>query len=188
MVEKVVRENMGPPLVRTGEAKWSFDKVKLPSASGVHFDEELERIIKYWNFYDGALNPEGRFTNGLTDPGDGLTVIDERTGLQWQAGGIDICSARMMTKKIEALNKAGYAGFSDWRMPTVEEAMSLLEPKANFKGIHANPCFSMDQPFIFVDAKRKPGGYWFVDYKHGRSFWSSGTIPGGFGRLCRSLN
>ncbi len=29
--------------------------------------------------------------------------------------------------------------------------------------------------------------YWFVDFKQGRAFWSSGTIPGGFGRLVRSI-
>ena len=38
---------------------------------------------------------------------------------------------------------------------------------------------------MFVEATRSPGGYWFVDFKQGRAYWSSGTIPGGFGRLCR---
>ena len=61
--------------------------------------------------------------------------------------------------------------------------MSLLEPVENAKGVHLHPCFSKEQPFIFVAAQRRPGGHWFVDFKHGRAFWSSGTIPGGFGRL-----
>ncbi len=65
--------------------------------------------------------------------------------------------------------------------------MSLMEPVKNNKDIYLNPCFSKEQPFIFVDAQRKPGGYWFVDFKQGRAFWSSGTIPGGFGRLVRSV-
>ncbi len=186
VVEKVVRENMGSPLFKTGEVRWEFVPVSLPSSNDLFVEEDLEKVIKKWNFYDGAVNPDGRFANGLTDPGDGLTVVDERTDLQWQVGGLDICSNRMMRKRIEKLNEVGFAELHDWRMPTMEEALSLLEPKVNAKNIHLNPCFSMDQPFIFVAARRKPGGYWFVDFKHGRSFWSSGTIPGAFGRLCRS--
>ena len=31
------------------------------------------------------------------------------------------------------------------------------------------------------------GGYWFVDFKQGRSYWASGTNPGGFGRACRKI-
>lgn len=187
LVEKDVQENMGSLLPVAGEGKWSFEKVVLPSEPAIIVDEELETVIKKWNFCDGDNNPDGRFVNGLVDPGDGLTVIDERTGLQWQVGGIDICSTRTMNLKIDKINKDGFAGYNDWRMPTLEEALSLMEPSVNSKDIHLNSCFSKEQPFIFVAAKRKPGGYWFVDYKHGRAFWSSGTIPGGFGRLCRTI-
>lgn len=187
VAEQNVKEDMGAPLPSQGEGAWSFEKATLPTKPGVIVDEELGAIMKKWNFFDGVLNPAGLFENGLVDAGDGFTVIDERTGLQWQTGGIDICSTRTMTLKIEEINREGFAGLKDWRMPTLEEAMSLMEPSANAKDIHLNPCFSKEQPFIFVAAKRKPGGYWFVDFKHGRAFWSSGTIPGGFGRLCRTL-
>lgn len=180
-------ESMGPGLPAMGQGAWDFDKVILPAKPAVIVDDELVAIIKRWNFCDGKHNPQGKFENGLVDRGDGLTVIDERTGLQWQIGGIDICSSRSMNLNIEKLNNQGFAGYSDWRLPTVEEALSLMEPVVNAKDIHLNPCFSKEQPFIFVAAKRKPGGYWFVDFKHGRAFWSSGTIPGGFGRLCRNV-
>ena len=55
-----------------------------------------------------------------------------------------------------------------------------MEPTANAKGMHLHPCFSKEQPFIFTNARRKPTGYWFVDYSQGKSYWSSGTVPGGF--------
>lgn len=187
VIEKVVHENMGAPLPEIGKANWNFDALTLPKEQAVLVDEEVETIIKKWDFFDFERNEKGSFINGLVDSGDGLTVIDERTGLQWQSGGIDICSIRTMNKKIEEISKSGFAGYNDWRLPTLEEAMSLMDSSINFKGVHLNPCFSIDQPFVFVAAQRKPGGYWFVDYKHGRAFWSSGTIPGGFGRLCRSI-
>jgi hypothetical protein len=157
----------------------------LPSEQAVINDDQIAPLIKKWNFFDSGLNPEGKFANLLADTGDGLTVIDERTGIMWQRAGLDIASIRTMQRNIEKLNKEGFAGFHDWRLPSMEEALSLMEPEMNAKGLYLNPCFSKEQPFIFVAAKRKPGGYWFVDYKQGRAFWSSGSIPGAFGRLCR---
>jgi hypothetical protein len=73
-------------------------------------------------------------------------------------------------------------------MPTVEEAMSLMETTPNEKGVYLPPCFSKEQPFIFVASRRKPTGYWFVDYMQGKMYWSSGTVPGGFCRLCRGVS
>ncbi len=148
-------------------------------------EEEADQLIKEHNFTDHERNPAGQFKNYLVDNGDGLTVTDVVTGLMWQRGGLDIMSNRMMRKAIEKVNQEGFAGFSDWRMPTLPEAMSLMEQEMNAKNQHLHLAFSSDQPFILVDAVRRPGGQWFVDYKHGRAYWSSGTIPGGFGRLCR---
>lgn len=179
-------ENMGPKLpgLDTG---YAGEVVTLPREPGVYKDEDVAAIIQKWNFYDGDLNPDGEFENHLVSSGRSGVVVDQRTSLMWQTQGLEISSSRTMQRKIEELNKRGFAGYHDWRLPTLEEAMSLMESQANSKDIHLKPCFSKEQPFIFVAAQRKPGGFWFVDYKHGRAFWSSGTIPGGFGRLCREF-
>jgi hypothetical protein len=161
--------------------------VKLPDTPAEYVEEEVDALVKEYNFTDHERNPSGVFANFLTDPGDGQTVIDKVTGLMWQRAGLDIMSNRMMRKAIDKLNQEGFAGFNDWRMPTLHEAMSLMEQEINNKDQYVHTAFSKDQPFILVDATRRPGGQWFVDYKHGRAYWSSGTIPGGFGRLCRSV-
>ncbi len=179
-------EDMGPELPKPEDLS-GIERLVLPSELAIINDDTIEGVIKKWNFFDAELNPQGEFENHLADSGDFQTVIDEKTGLMWQRGGLDITSIRSMQRKIEELNKQGYGGFHDWRMPTMEEAMSLMEKSVNEKGVFLPLCFSKEQPFIFVAAQREPGGYWFVDYKQGRAFWSSGTIPGGFGRLCRSM-
>ncbi len=179
-------EDMGPRLPKWDGQKTTGDAVILPSSQVVLTDEEVGEIIKKWNFFDSQENPAGHFLTHLCDSG-AKTVVDQRSGLMWQRGGLDISSLRTMNRNIDQLNKEGFSGHHDWRLPTLEEAMSLLEPEMNDKGIYLNPNFSREQPFVFVAAQRSPGGYWFVDYKQGRFFWSSGTIPGGFGRLCRTL-
>ena len=177
-------EEMGALSLKGGQP-FTGDRSVLPAVQAVINDDQIEPLIQKWNFFDSALNLQGRFDNALVDNGDGLTVTDERTGLTWQRAGLDIASNRTMQRNIEKLNSEGFAGFHDWRLPTMEEALSLMEPEMNSKGLYLNPCFSREQPFIFVAARRQPGGYWFVDYKQGRAFWSSGSIPGAFGRLCR---
>ena len=186
-VEVVLVEDMGIPLPRAVAAPFAGEMVLLPSEPGLINDDELAGVLKKWNFFDSECNPSGRFANALVSTDDPQVIVDQRTSLMWQRDGLDINSIRTMQKNIDEINKNKFAGFSDWRLPTMEEAMSLMEPEKNFKDIYLNPCFSKEQPFIFVAAQRKPGGYWFVDFKQGRAFWSSGTIPGGFGRLVRTV-
>lgn len=186
--EKVVEEDLGETLPPLGGTGFNSDKVVLPAEHCTLHDDQISSLITQWNFYDAQLNPQGTFDNALADTGDGLTVVDERTGLMWQSAGLELCSIRSMKRSIEQLNEEGFAGYHNWRMPTVEEAMSLMETAPNAKGVHLHPCFSKEQPFIFVAARRKPTGYWFVDYKRGRVYWSSGTVPGGFCKLCRRVD
>ncbi len=160
-------------------------QVHLPDQPAEYIEEEVVALVHEFDLVDHERNPEGSFQGCLVDGGDGETVVDLVTGLRWQRRGFDIMSNRMLRREIDSLNRTGFAGHSDWRLPTLAEALSLMQKDRNAKGQYVHQCFSADQPFIFVDATRRPGGYWFVDYKHGRAYWASGTIPGGFGRLCR---
>lgn len=185
--KEIINEDMGEALVALADSDFNGEVISLPAEESYIQQSEIASIMKKWNFFEAEHNPEGNFVNHFADTGDGLTVVDQRTGLMWQRAGIDITSIRTMLRNIEKVNLDNFAGYNDWRMPSMEEAMSLMDPVQNSKGIYLQPCFSKEQPFIFVAAKRKPGGYWFVDYKQGRAFWSSGTIPGGFARLCRTV-
>lgn len=180
-------DDQGAALPPMGQSGYQGEPISLPTTTEILTDDQLEPLIREGNFYDACRNPHGSFVNFLADPDDGLTVVDERTGLMWQRGGLDLGSAATTRKRLEKLRQEGFAGHHDWRLPTLTEAMSLLEAAINAKGLHLHPCFSAAQPFIFVAARRKPTGYWFVDFVQGRAYWSSGTVPGGFARLCRAV-
>ncbi|MBT8329923.1 MAG: DUF1566 domain-containing protein [Desulfofustis sp.] len=186
LTERASHEDMGTKLPTWEGTLDDHELIALPSEARELSDDDVREILVTHDFADGALNPSGNFANRLQQYGQHI-IVDQRTGLMWQRGGLDITSTRLMNKKINDLNRQGHLGYHDWRLPSLEEAMSLMESNANDKDIHLNSNFSKEQPFIFTSAQRTPGGYWFVDYKHGRLFWSSGTIPGGFGRLCRTI-
>lgn len=160
--------------------------VKLPDSYRDMSEEEVAELIRRYNLFDLNYNIEGAFRGYLVDNGDNLTVSDKVTGLMWQRGGLDIMSHRMMRRELKKINEQKFAGYSDWRLPTIPEALSLIAKKAGEADTHLHRCFSSAIAFVFVNATRKTGGYWFVDFKQGSTFWASGTIPGGFTRLCRT--
>jgi hypothetical protein len=187
-IEEEVSDGLGEtglPLAETFQQE--THRITLPVGPEELTEEDVAGLARTYDFFDFERNPDGSFTNILVDNGDGLTVTDLATGLMWQRQGSDIMSHRSMRKELQRVNEEGFAGHHDWRFPSMAEALSLME-RERVHDQHLHGCFATTQPFIFVDAVRRPGGYWFVDYKHGRAFWSSGTIPGGFGRFCREMS
>lgn len=179
-------ENPATGLPHAGLHVWEGERVVLPDAPQALDASQVEAEIERWDFFEAQTNPGGRFVTALADRGDGLTVIDERTGLIWQRGGLDLASFRATGLAIDLLNRQGLADGKDWRLPTLHEALSLLEPTRNAQSLHLHPCFSAKQPFIYTTARCRPGGYWLVDFRQGRVFRGSGSSPGAFARLCRA--
>jgi len=174
-------------LPASGAIPAGVKSVALRSEPGFFSVDEVEELVIAGNYFDTKRNSNGSYANYLVDNGDGQTVSDQGSGLMWHRQGFDIANIQRVRKYVEDLNQQKFGGFTDWRLPTIDEAMSLMEGEKNIEGLHLHPCFSRDQPFIFSADQRRPGGYWFVDYKQGAAFWASGTIPGGFGRACRSI-
>lgn len=185
LADEPVQETRGTGLPGRESGEPFVARILLPHEAAEMGEEEVAALVACYHFADQERNPQGGFTHDLVDNNDEMTVSDRVTGLMWQRGGLDIMSHRSLVREIGRLNDEGFAGHHDWRMPSMAEAMSLLCREKSAQDQFLHPCFSREQPFIFVNATRKPGGQWFVDFKQGRAFWSSGTIPGGFGRLCR---
>lgn len=81
----------------------------------------------------------------FTDNGDG-TVTDNRTGLMWEKlsddGSIHDKDTtynwtNAVATKVAALNSGSFAGYSDWRLPNVNELQSLANYGAVNPSVHA---------------------------------------------------
>ena len=102
-------------------------------------------------------------------------VEDNATGLMWCQSGFRFQVWRGATDWVEDLNsEEGYAGYNDWRLPTLEEAVSLLE--SNWDDSYIDPVFSIKQCHIWTGDGYKheyEGGsravfvYWTVDFDSG---------------------
>ncbi len=116
--------DLGYPVVDTGQYVYYNGSSEIPAPAEGEY------------FYGQDAHYQGRQPS-YTTSADGLTVLDNNTGLVWIQspdtdgdGGID--SADKMTwaelpAYVTALNAAGYGGFSDWRVPSIKELYSLMD-------------------------------------------------------------
>lgn len=96
-----------------------------------------------------------------TKSNDGLTVMDNVTGLTWQQGYHKQPVSWTEAKTIPAaLNAAKYGGYSDWRLPTIKELYSLWNSSTGWPYI--------DTTYFQVDPRSVPHTI----------FWSSNKYAG----------
>lgn len=112
----------------------------IPASQLRNIPEEIDgttitEIILENNFYHRKFNPAGgKKTHDYTSRKyRGCPVVmDNSTQLMWQQR-----TSKMWMNFFEAemwiaeLNEKHFAGFTNWRMPTIEEAFSLMEPPMN---------------------------------------------------------
>lgn len=104
-------------------------------------------------------------------------VIDHVTGLMWQKSG----SAEYMTYEkareyVQELNRRKFASYSDWRLPTIPELMSLLESEEQLNGLFINPIFDSKQLWCWSADKclsdsGLPSAAWYAAFDFGYVFW-----------------
>jgi hypothetical protein len=158
-------------------------KVNLRSVyrkMSVHNAQKMPHIAIHettdWGFYGYSTihhHYELKSING------GKVVIDHTTELMWYQSGTERHVYYKDVKKLlEELNKEGYAGYYDWRLPTLEEAVSLLEhDKKN--NLHINEVFDKEQSSMWTGDQYNPVITWRIDIDGGSVSWGN---YGHFGR------
>lgn len=134
--------------------------------------EEAFTMVRDKDLVDKLRNGNGK---GIRHQYHSLTrqsqtlMIDDATGLMWQQSGshkeMDYANAYQY---IRTLNNEKFAGYNDWRLPTLEEAMSLIEPTQKNSDLHIDPVFDKMQHSIWtIDKAGFDGEVWAVSFDQG---------------------
>ncbi len=103
---------------------------------------------------------------------DDTVIIDRATELMWQQSGSQEALAFQSEaiRYIHDLNVSRFGGVEDWRLPTLEELMSLLEPFGVNQGLYVGQRFSSDQWVCWSSDRADDTGesIWGVNFKQGR--------------------
>jgi hypothetical protein len=147
---------------------------RLRSVPGTFSNTEIRQMIRERNFRDTNWgdNPNGDFPNEyeLQSLQGDKVVIDHTSGLMWQQSGSSERSslAQRAQDYINDLNNKRYAGYADWRLPTVEELASLIEPTET-QGFYIDPIFAQVHSMYMSSDKVTSDEYlqWGVSFASG---------------------
>jgi len=114
-------------------------------------------------------------------------IIDHTTALMWQQGGSDKrITFSDAQEYINQLNQNKFADFNDWRLPTLEEAMSLMEAKQNENnGLYINSLFDKKQGWIWTADQTSTSAAWSVGFDFGYCRHLDIVINDGYVRAVR---
>jgi serine/threonine-protein kinase len=116
---------------------------------------------------DMLARPKPYLENDFADNGD-ATVSDAASGLMWQKGGseypVNYAEAR---DHVWQLNETAFAGYADWRLPTIAELLSLIRPEPKRGGHCLPPALDpVARRLWSADARSHVSG-WFADVDTG---------------------
>lgn len=145
----------------------SGERIQLRSQAKRLSDKDVMSMLVKYNFFDRTKNKKGAFTNDFFDNGDG-TVTDRATGLMWQKDGSpDGMTWPQAKEYINNLNRERFAGYADWRLPTIEELASLLKTSRIKGNLYIGPVFSAKQEFCWSADIFGPDMVWYASFKAG---------------------
>ncbi len=145
----------------------SGDQIHLRSQAKQLSDKDVKSMLTKHGFFDRIWNKTGAFANDFVDNGDG-TVTDRATGLMWQKDGSpDGMTWANAKEYINTLNRKRFAGYSDWRLPTIEELASLMKSSRTKGNLYIDPIFSEKQMFCWSADTFGPEMAWYASFKSG---------------------
>lgn len=144
----------------------------LKSVGTILSSDAVQDMLARRDFYDRTRNRNGK---GIahnyrreTLANEQTIVLDQATRLMWQQSGP---SNRMnytdAKNYVRGLNDQRFAGYSNWRLPTLEEAMSLMEPEKKNGNLYIDPVFGQEQILIWTADEEGAGTVWVVTFSGG---------------------
>lgn len=173
---KSEEQKVEQPIGKSPSQSASTDIVRLRSHAKTLSGAEVKVILRENDFfcyeYDwnkAWSNPQGKGLDNLFElQSNGKVVFEQRTGLMWQQAGSDKSMTFAQAEEyVRGLNARGFAGHKDWRLPTLEEAMSLMEREEKSDGLYLDNKFARAQSWIWTADRPEQGRAWVVFFNDG---------------------
>ena len=126
---------------------------------------------------DGLWQPRKYTLNRFTFPNE-KTINDQTTGLTWQKSGSGYARTwREAHLYIRQLNENAYGGIRNWRLPTIDELITLLKPSAQGSTLCIETAFDPTQKWVWSIDRRSYVSAYYVDIELGFVGWQDFSAP-----------
>jgi serine/threonine protein kinase len=126
---------------------------------------------------DRLWRPKTYTRNSFEIRDDG-TITDHATGLMWQQAGSRYPGTwQYADTYVGDLNRRRFADRSDWRLPTINELITLLRPKHSAIDLCIAPQFDQRQRWIWSIDRRSFVAAYYIDMELGFVGWQDCSAP-----------
>lgn len=135
-------------------------------------DAAIDDMLRQHDLFDAQRHPRGRgLDHRFRLRRDEQMVSDGATGLAWQrASSEKRLTWQAASRYLDALNQRAFLGYRDWRLPTLEEAMSLVRPASRASdGLHIDAIFQGEAWWLWTADRQDPMTSWVVYLPGGHS-------------------
>jgi hypothetical protein len=110
--------------------------------------------------------------------GKGSTILDQSNGLLWQQAGSPFPLTWQRAKTyVDDLNRGQFCEKSNWRIPTIDELITLLRPVPEYRALCIPPLFDNRQQRIWSADRRSFTSAYFADAALGFVGWNDFNAP-----------
>lgn len=103
-------------------------------------------------------------------------VLDRRNRLIWERSGSAYPENVSQTlARIDRMNRSRFGGIDSWRLPTVDELITLVEPPSRFEHFCGPPVFDPLQKRLWSCDRKSATAFWFVSLDIGFVGWLDTT-------------
>ncbi|OHB92601.1 MAG: hypothetical protein A2Z57_06130 [Planctomycetes bacterium RIFCSPHIGHO2_12_39_6] len=135
----------------------------LPEKSDVYLS--IEKVQMF--LLDKDWKPKNYTKNEFEVQKDSKVIYDKATKLMWQQSGSEMVQFDEARNYIRQLNQEGFAGYNDWRLPTLKEAITLLKPEKSNNNLFIDAKFDNKQVWIWTSDLSSASSTWVVNFSVG---------------------
>jgi hypothetical protein len=134
---------------------------------------DVATTAKKLGLFDSLYNPTGKpYANRFELIENNTIIFDHASGLMWQRSGSPKIAYQKSSSWLSSLREQNFGNYSDWRLPTVEEILTLLEDRKQESGLFLNLIFDSLQKIIWTADAKNATQAWAVFFTNGHCYYS----------------
>lgn len=166
---------------------WASKKEKICSGPDWLFEDEPDKTVETRRSEplkvsktnaseifgtDPLMRPLKNIPNRFSGLGD-ASVLDEKTGLVWQKGGTRFPVNRLQADAyIAELNRTKWGGIESWRLPTIDELLSIVTSTPEGRAYCIESVFEQYQKWLWSSDRCTFITAWYVSLESGYVDWN----------------